>query len=108
MSERVARANGEVKLVGLLVGRENTFPAPFLDRVSRDGARQGVSAELALRATSGPITTTVEVSGATFSGQDTSAAARALTKEQASDASSQLYSAFCGVGVATGRPGRSQ
>jgi hypothetical protein len=38
----------------------------------------------------------VEVSGERFAGQDTSAAARALTKEQASDASSQLYAAFCG------------
>ena len=48
MSEREARANGEQRLVGLLVGRENTFPAPFLERVSKQGARQGVRAELAL------------------------------------------------------------
>jgi hypothetical protein len=50
--------------------------------------------------------TLVEVSGATFSGQDTSAAARTLTKEQASDASSQLYAAFCGSSIDMGRPGR--
>jgi hypothetical protein len=65
-----------------------------------------VNAELALRDPTGRIMTLVEVSGATFSGQDTSAAARTLTKEQASDASSQLYMAFCGAGVTTGRPGR--
>jgi hypothetical protein len=38
----------------------------------------------------------VEVSGERFAGQNTTAAAWALTKEQANDASSQLYSAFCG------------
>jgi hypothetical protein len=35
------------KIVGLLVGRENTFPAPFLDMVNSRGAEHGVSAELA-------------------------------------------------------------
>jgi hypothetical protein len=65
-----------------------------------------VNAELALRDPTGRIMTMVEVSGATFTGQDTSASARALTKEQASDASSQLYAAFCGAGVGTGRPSR--
>jgi hypothetical protein len=34
--------------VGLLVGRENTFPQPFLDTVNRKGHGQGVTAELAL------------------------------------------------------------
>src|SRR3979490_2801336 len=34
--------------IGLLVGRENTFPQPFLDTVNRKGAGQGVTAELAL------------------------------------------------------------
>jgi len=65
-----------------------------------------VSAELALRDPTGRIITMVEVSGATFSGQDTSASARALTKEQASDASGQLYTAFCTAAVTTPRPGR--
>jgi hypothetical protein len=37
----------------------------------------------------------VEVSGERFAGQNTNAAAWALTKEQALDASSQLYTAFC-------------
>ena len=36
------------KIVGLLVGRENTFPGPFLDIVNRRGAEEGVSAELAV------------------------------------------------------------
>jgi glutathione synthase/RimK-type ligase-like ATP-grasp enzyme len=34
--------------VGLLVGRENTFPQPFLDTVNRKGRERGVTAELAL------------------------------------------------------------
>ncbi|MGH2498990.1 MAG: ATP-grasp domain-containing protein [Candidatus Limnocylindria bacterium] len=34
-------------IVGLLVGRENTFPAPFLDAVTRKGAALGVRGELA-------------------------------------------------------------
>src|SRR5215472_16778891 len=36
------------KVVGLLVGRENTFPGPFLDMVNRRGADVGVTAELAI------------------------------------------------------------
>jgi len=36
------------KVVGLLVGRENTFPEPFLDTVNQRGADVGVSAELAV------------------------------------------------------------
>jgi glutathione synthase/RimK-type ligase-like ATP-grasp enzyme len=36
------------KIVGLLVGRENTFPGPFLEMVNRRGAEHGVSAELAV------------------------------------------------------------
>ena len=35
------------KKVGLLVGRENTFPQPFIDHVNQRGAAQGVTAELA-------------------------------------------------------------
>jgi glutathione synthase/RimK-type ligase-like ATP-grasp enzyme len=34
--------------VGLLVGRENTFPQPFLEAVNRNGAEVGVTAELAV------------------------------------------------------------
>ncbi len=65
-----------------------------------------VNAELVLRGPTGRIITMVEVSAESFAGQNTSAAARALTKEQASDASSQLYAAFCGASIDTGRPGR--
>src|SRR5438105_14819535 len=36
------------KVVGLLVGRENTFPGPFLDIVNQRGAEVGVTAELAV------------------------------------------------------------
>ena len=39
MSERV---------VGLLVGRENTFPQPFIDVVNHRGADKGVRAEMAV------------------------------------------------------------
>src|SRR6266571_1661960 len=39
MSERV---------VGLMVGRENTFPQPFLDVVNSKGAAVGVRAEMAV------------------------------------------------------------
>ena len=33
--------------VGLLVGRENTFPGPFIDAVNRNGSSVGVTAEMA-------------------------------------------------------------
>lgn len=36
------------KVVGLLIGRENTFPGPFLDMVNERGASVGVTAELAV------------------------------------------------------------
>src|SRR5712691_12500364 len=36
------------KVVGLLVGRENTFPVPFLDMLNQRGAADGVTAELAV------------------------------------------------------------
>src|SRR2546429_8357021 len=39
---------GAQKIVGLLVGRENTFPSPFIDMVNLRGAAVGVSAELAV------------------------------------------------------------
>ena len=36
------------KVVGLLVGRENTFPGPFIETVNRKGEPHGVTAELAV------------------------------------------------------------
>src|SRR5438876_10378163 len=36
------------RLVGLMVGRENTFPQPFLDVVNSKGAAVGVRAEMAV------------------------------------------------------------
>jgi hypothetical protein len=47
-----------------------------------------VNAEIALQNPAGRIITIAEVSGERFAGQNTSTAARALTKAQASDASS--------------------
>jgi len=38
----------EKKIIGLLIGRENTFPVPFLDLVNHRGAPEGISAELAV------------------------------------------------------------
>src|SRR5579864_5602910 len=38
----------EKKIVGVLVGRENTFPLPFIDMVNERGAAEGISAELAV------------------------------------------------------------
>ena len=38
----------EEKIIGLLIGRENTFPVPFLDLVNQRGAPEGISAELAV------------------------------------------------------------
>ena len=36
------------KVIGLLIGRENTFPGPFLELVNERGAADGISAELAV------------------------------------------------------------
>ena len=36
------------KVVGLLIGRENTFPGPFIETVNRKGAAKGVRAEMAV------------------------------------------------------------
>src|SRR6266705_5657073 len=36
------------KIIGLLIGRENTFPGPFLDIVNKKGAADGITAELAV------------------------------------------------------------
>src|SRR5919201_2079933 len=41
-------SNSRNKVVGLLVGRENTFPQPFIDMVNERGRPEGVSAELAV------------------------------------------------------------
>jgi hypothetical protein len=41
-------SNSRNKVVGLLVGRENTFPQPFIDMVNERGKSEGVTAELAV------------------------------------------------------------
>ena len=38
---------GKKKVIGLLVGRENTFPAPFIETVNARGKADGITAELA-------------------------------------------------------------
>jgi glutathione synthase/RimK-type ligase-like ATP-grasp enzyme len=43
------------KRVGLLVGRENTFPQPFLDLVNERGREEGITAELCLLSGNGEI-----------------------------------------------------
>jgi len=36
------------KIIGLLIGRENTFPGPFIETVNRKGASKGIRAEMAV------------------------------------------------------------
>jgi glutathione synthase/RimK-type ligase-like ATP-grasp enzyme len=36
------------KVIGILVGRENTFPGPFIEVVNQKGAADGITAELAV------------------------------------------------------------
>jgi glutathione synthase/RimK-type ligase-like ATP-grasp enzyme len=43
------------RLVGLLVGRENTFPQPFLDVVNAKGVDRGVRAEMAVLGGAGEL-----------------------------------------------------
>jgi uncharacterized caspase-like protein len=89
---RAARAShpqGHYSIQGVVLSQQGANRVVRLNEAS-------VNAELALRDPAGRIITMVEVSGERFAGQNTSAAAWALTKEQANDASSQLYTAFCG------------
>src|ERR1700751_3156373 len=39
---------GKKKVIGLLVGRENTFPAPFIETATSRGRGDGIPAELAV------------------------------------------------------------
>jgi glutathione synthase/RimK-type ligase-like ATP-grasp enzyme len=39
---------GQKKVIGILVGRENTFPGPFIEVVNQKGAADGITAELAV------------------------------------------------------------
>jgi uncharacterized caspase-like protein len=96
---RTTRPQDSYSIQGVVLSQQGSNRVARLNEAS-------VSAELALRDPAGRIMTIVEVSGDRFAGQDTNAATRALTKEQANDASSQLYAAFCGARVDVGRPGR--
>ena len=80
---------GHYSIQGVVLSQQGANRVARLNEAS-------VNAEIALRDPAGRIITMVEVSGERFAGQNTSAAAWALTKEQAHDASSQLYTAFCG------------
>ena len=42
------RPTPQERIVGLLVGREDTFPRPFLEAVDRKGGAEGVRAEMAM------------------------------------------------------------
>jgi uncharacterized caspase-like protein len=86
---RVPRPQGSYSVQGVVFSEQGANRIIRLNEAS-------VNAEIALRDPAGRIITMVEVSGERFAGQNSSAAARALTKEQANDASSQLYTAFCG------------
>jgi hypothetical protein len=86
---RAPRSQGSYSVQGVVFSQQGANRIIRLNEAS-------INAEIALRDPAGRIITMVEVSGERFAGQDSSAAARALTKEQAHDASSQLYTAFCG------------
>jgi uncharacterized caspase-like protein len=85
---RASHHQGHYSIQGVVLSLQGTTRIARLNEAS-------VNAEMALRDPAGRIITMVEVSGERFAGQNTSAAAWALTKEQANDASSQLYAAFC-------------
>lgn len=94
-----SRHQGRYSIQGVVLSEQGANRLIRLNETS-------LSAELVLRDPAGRIITMVEVSGERFAGQNTGAAARALSREQAGDASSQLYSAFCGGNIDTGRAGR--
>jgi uncharacterized caspase-like protein len=85
---RASHPQGHYSVQGVVLSQQGANRIARLNETS-------VNAELALRDPAGRIITMVEVSGERFAGQNTSAAAWSLTKEQANDASSQLYTAFC-------------
>ena len=86
---RASRPPGHYSIQGVVLSQQGATRVARLNETS-------VNAEMALRDPAGRIITMVEVSGERFAGQNTSTATWALTKEQANDASSQLYTAFCG------------
>src|SRR5438046_10336095 len=47
IGRRWSMTTSREKVIGLLIGRENTFPGPFIETVNRKGATQGVRAEMA-------------------------------------------------------------
>jgi hypothetical protein len=86
---RIPYPQGHYSIQGVVLSQQGANRVARLHETS-------VNAELALRDPAGRIITMVEVSGERFAGQNTNAAAWILTKEQANNAASQLYAAFCG------------
>jgi uncharacterized caspase-like protein len=86
---RVPYPQGYYSIQGVVLSQQGANRFARLNETS-------LNAELALRDPAGRIITMVEVSGERFAGQNTAAATWALSKEQANDAASQLYAAFCG------------
>jgi uncharacterized caspase-like protein len=86
---RASYPQGHYSIQGVVLSQQGANLVARLNEAS-------VNAELALRDPAGRIITMVEVSGERFAGQNTNAAAWSLTKDQATNASSQIYAAFCG------------
>ena len=86
---RAPHSQGHYSIQGVVLSQQGANLVARLNETS-------VNAEIALRDPAGRIITMVEVSGERFAGQNTSAAAWSLTKDQAANASSQIYAAFCG------------
>jgi len=86
---RASYLQGHYSIQGVVLSQQGANLVARLNETS-------VNAELALRDPAGRIITMVEVSGERFAGQNTNAAAWSLTKDQATNASSQIYAAFCG------------
>jgi hypothetical protein len=78
---RASRHQRDYSIQGGILSPQGALHMAHLNEAS-------VNAEIALQNPAGRIITIAEVSGERFAGQNTSTAARALTKAQASDASS--------------------
>ncbi|HET7700906.1 MAG TPA: hypothetical protein VFM06_08600, partial [Candidatus Limnocylindria bacterium] len=48
MADKSTGGGVKSRKVGILVGRENTFPPAFIETVNRKGAARGVTAEMAV------------------------------------------------------------
>ena len=71
------------KVVGLLIGRENTFPGPFIETVNRKGASKGVRAEMAVLGGGREIKRISEALGRLTSGRVATSATNVVAKASA-------------------------